>query len=79
MEFLLSVLSVLFIALILATALTFGFALFIWFAIAAAIVSVMMVIRELWRRWWFIHHASPPPDVIDAEYKDISNDEGRQP
>ena len=74
MEFLLSLFTVLFVALILATALTFGFALLLWIMVAAAVLTVAIFLRQLFLRWKFVRGATPtPPDVIEGEWRDISD------
>ncbi len=76
MDFLLSALTVLFVALLLAAAVTFGFVLLVWFLAVAFVIAAGVLIREWWRRWRFVRNAEQrPPKVIDAEYKDITHRE----
>jgi len=75
MELIATVFSVLFIGLILATALTFSVALLIWFIGIAVLITVVVLLRDVFRRWRFIHNASrpdKPPRIIEGDYKDIS-------
>jgi len=76
MEIIASIFSVIFIGLVLATALTLGMALFLWIIGIGVVMAVLIMLRETWRRWWFVHNASKPepPRVIEGEYKDISED-----
>jgi hypothetical protein len=69
------------VALVLATAVTFGFALLIWFFALATLIAVFFLVRDGWRRWRFLHNARPkPPTVIEGEYEDITHDkEGPSP
>ncbi|MDE3060123.1 MAG: hypothetical protein KGJ06_03855 [Pseudomonadota bacterium] len=75
MEALGTFLIAIFIALILGTALAFGFALIVWFMAVALLVAALVLIREWWRRWMFVRSARPPaPHVTDAEYEDIEDE-----
>jgi hypothetical protein len=68
-----------FVALLLAAAVTFGFALMTVCLIIAMTTTVLVLLREAWRRWRFLHNArnAPPPRVIEGDYKDISPMEDR--
>ena len=73
MDILLSVLTVMFIALLLGVAVTFGLVLVVWFAGLAVAVAAVVFIRQAWYRWRFLRSGKmPPTDVIEGEYKDIS-------
>jgi hypothetical protein len=79
MDIIFSVLSAIFIALVLAAAVTFGFIILVWIIAAALALAVLVSLRNLWRRWWFLHNSAPPrpsrrPDVIEGDYKDITDD-----
>jgi len=71
MELLISILTMIFIALVVGTALTFGVALLLWFLAMAALISAYMILRNALRRWRFIRN-SAPPNVIEGDYRDIS-------
>ena len=79
MELLGTILTGLFVALILATAVTFGFALIIWFAIAGVTLAILFLLREWWRRWMFLRrgkmqeHDAQNVRIIEVDYEDISN------
>lgn len=75
MDFLVTVLAVLFVALLVGAAVTFGFVLFVWFVALALVIAVSMLLRDWWRRWYFLRHAAPRDDsqVIEGEYKDITH------
>ena len=77
MEFLSSALFVLFLALMIAAAVTFGFALLVWFVAVAMLLGTAMLLRQWWWRWRFLRSArkQEPPGVIEGEYKDISDKE----
>jgi hypothetical protein len=76
MDFLFSALAVLFVALLVAAAVTFGFVLLVWFVALAVLIGASVFLREWWRRWYFLRHAAPREEssqVIEAEYKDITD------
>ena len=76
METILSILTVLFIMALIGVALTFGFALLIWFVLFALIVTGVVALKQLWYRWRFLRGANTPSDdlrIIEVEYEDISN------
>jgi|GEM_PF-4566546 len=81
MDILFSAISVIFIALIVAAAVTFGFIILVWVMVAAFVFSLLMYVRTMWRRWRFVHGNAPPkqprsrqaPKIIDAEYTDVSD------
>jgi hypothetical protein len=70
-----------FVALVLFAAVTFGFMLLAWFVAFAIAISLLVVLRGWIRRWWFLYvsrdrnYSQKPPKVIDAEYRDISDEE----
>lgn len=75
MEIFGSILTVLLIGFILATLLTFSFALLIWFLAVGLVLAGGMYIQEWWRRWYFLRHAAPPENdakVTDAEFVEIT-------
>jgi hypothetical protein len=78
MEVIGHILLALFVALILFTAITFGFVLLAWFVGFAIAVSVLLMLRGWIRRWWFLYvsrdrHARKPPKTIDGDWRDISD------
>lgn len=77
MDFLLSFLTVVFVALLIAAALTFGFVLIVWFAAAATLIALYVLIRQWWERWRFLRANKGQGDqtnVIDVHYTEISSD-----
>ena len=73
MEFIASFFSVVFVGLILVSALAFGFVILAWVVAGAVAFGVYLYLRELFRRWSFLRSSRmQPPQVIEAEYKDIS-------
>lgn len=82
MDIVFSVLSVVFIGLIVAVAIVFGFVIFAWIMLAAILFAALMYLRSLWFRWVFVHRNTPhktrtPPDgprVIEGEYRDITDE-----
>jgi hypothetical protein len=63
-----------FIALLIAAAITFGFAIITACLIITAVTTVLILLREIWRRWRFLHDSRDvPPRIIDGDYRDISN------
>jgi hypothetical protein len=75
MEVLFTILTVIFVALILAAALTIGFSLLVWCIITAIAVSMFLMLRERWRRFMFVRRSARPEStkVIEGEYKDITD------
>ena len=81
MYILFSAVSIIFIGLIIAAALTFGFVILLWIFVALMVFTILTFLRDLWRRWWFVHNNAPPkqnppqkaPQIIEAEYTDISD------
>ena len=77
MDFLLSILTVIFVGLFIITALTFGFALLVWFIAAALVVTAFIMIRAWWFRFRFLRNNPQPkadqPPLIEGEYEEISN------
>lgn len=73
-----SVLGGIFIALIVGTALTFGFILIVWFIGLGLAISAFFLLRSWWWRWRFLHNAEQPlkgkkPEIIEVEYLDITD------
>ncbi|MDE3038010.1 MAG: hypothetical protein KGJ21_06135 [Pseudomonadota bacterium] len=88
MEFLGSFLMAVFIALLIGTAMTFGFVLLVWFAGLTLAATALLLLRQWWRRGMFLYHGrmrpppppapkKPPPEkmprVIDAEFEEIED------
>lgn len=74
-----TILTAIFVALIIAAALTFGFTILIFFMCVALLTLVLVGIREFWYRWRFVSRATRQEKethgVIEADYKDITNEE----
>jgi len=87
MEFIGSVLGGIFIALLVGTALTFGFVLILWFIGLGVAISLFFMLRQWWWRWRFLRTGqvppppgmqakrkpTPPSQIIDAEFEDITD------
>jgi len=78
MEFIGSVLSFIFIAIVIGTALAFGFMILVWIMVAGLALTAFFYIREMVRRWLFVRGATPKPppahpNVIEGEYKDLTD------
>jgi len=75
------ILLALFVGLVLFAAMTFGFMMLAWFVAFAIAVSVLVMLRAWLRRCWFLYvsrdrnYRQRKPKVIDAEYRDISDEE----
>jgi hypothetical protein len=61
-----------FIALLIVAAVTFGFAIITVCVILTIVTALLIVTREMLRRWRFLRDAEPPK-VIEGYYRDISN------
>jgi hypothetical protein len=75
MDTILSILTVIFIGISLVVAFTLGFALLVWFAIFALIVTAFIFFRQFWNRWRFTSSNKPGDQkskVIEVEYEEIS-------
>lgn len=76
METIITILTVVLVAMLVAATLTFGFALLIWFVLFAAIVTFFVMVRQLWYRWRFLHTSGHDPEpeikIIEVEYEDLS-------
>lgn len=76
MEIIGTIISVIFIGLILAFAFTVGFTLILWIIGVSVVLTVLVMLREVWRRWWFVRShpiRDEPPRIIEGEYRDISD------
>jgi membrane protein implicated in regulation of membrane protease activity len=76
METIASILTVIFVGLLVAGALTFGFALLIWFGLFAAIVTALVMLKHLWYRWRFMQTSGRQEtdvQIIEVDYEDISS------
>lgn len=83
-----AILTGIFVALVIGFALTFGVALFVVLGLLALVTVAIIYAQVLWRRWQItrgeaveIHmdetnnYSAPRPQVIDAEYKDVTDKE----
>lgn len=80
MDFIFSAVSAVFIGLIIAAALAFGFVILVWVMVFGAAVAIALYLRTLLRRWWFLHNNPTPKTpprrtakVIEADYVEISD------
>lgn len=78
MEAIASVLTVIFVGLLVAGALTFGFALLIWFGLFAAVITGLVMLKHLFYRWRFMQNNEMPPEaemqIIEVDYEDVSSE-----
>lgn len=75
MDTILSVLTVIFIAISLVVAFTLGFALLIWFAIFALIVTGFIFLRQFWWRWRFTSSnksSAQQSKIIEVDYEEVN-------
>jgi hypothetical protein len=75
MDAILSVLTVIFIAISLVVAFTLGFALLIWFAIFALIVTGFIFLRQFWWRWRFTSSnksSTQQSKIIEVDYEEVN-------
>lgn len=78
MDIIFSAISIVFIALVLAAALTFGFVILLWIVALGIGFALFIFLRDVFRRWLFVHSHQPAksprpePKVIEAEYIEIS-------
>lgn len=76
METIVSFLTIILVVLLVGAALTFGFALLIWFGIFAAMITILMMLKQLWYRWRFMRTGGAPPEpetkIIEVDYEEIS-------
>jgi hypothetical protein len=75
MDTILSILTVIFIAISLVVAFTLGFALLVWFAIFALIITAFIFLRQFWNRWRFTSSSRPAGQeskIIEVDYEEIS-------
>jgi len=79
METVFSILTVIFIAILLTTALTFGFTILVFFLSVALLTAVLIFLRGLWFRWLFLRSASQQErqaiNIIETEYTDITDED----
>ena len=80
MEFIITVLTFIFIAMLIAAVIALGFWLMIAFIGVFVLFYVSLWVRRYWRRWWFLHHAASqiPPEkpfepMIETEKSHITD------
>ncbi len=71
-----SILTVIFVAILLTVAVTFGFMLLAFILGVALVTAVLIYLREWWYRWRFLRGASrherQEDKIIEVEYEDIT-------
>ena len=82
MDILFSAVSIIFIAIMIAVAVTFGFAL-LGFVLAVGLVTILLVyLKGLWHRWRFVQNATyrePKDDtIIEVDYEVIKTEEKKE-
>ena len=83
MEFVGHIFLGIFIALAVFVALTCGFMLLMWFIGIAVAASILVMMRSWFMRWRFLYWArdrtplkkKPPQQIIEVDYRDISDEE----
>jgi membrane protein implicated in regulation of membrane protease activity len=81
MDIVLSLFSIIFIAMLLTVAVTFGFAILTFFVAIALVTALLITGREVWRRWRFVRNANQPQErthVIEGEYEVITHEEKKE-
>jgi membrane protein implicated in regulation of membrane protease activity len=74
MDFILTVITFIFVALILALAVTVGFWLLMWCIAVGLLFTIIIKLRQQWLRWRFVKNAEPAtPDVIEGVFRDITD------
>ena len=75
MDAITSILTVVFVAILLTVALTFGFVLMAFILSVALVTALLMALRGWWYRWRFVRGATQREEnkVIEVEYRDISH------
>lgn len=72
-----SILGIIFVTLLIAAALTFGITIILFFLGVAFLTAFLIMLREYWYRWRFVHRASKhekeAQGVIEADYTDITH------
>lgn len=81
MEIILSILAVLFIGLLLATAFTFGLAILVIFSGILIASLAYVLLRDWWRRWRITHGRDRADranvTIIEAQYTEIHDEDKR--
>lgn len=82
MDIIFSVISVIFVGILIAVSLTFGFAL-LGFVLAVGFVTVLlMYLKGVWYRWRFIKNATPPErkdeTIIEGDYEVITTEDKKE-
>jgi hypothetical protein len=77
MEIVFSIITIIFVGIVLGLALTFGLVLIVWLVGLAMIVTAISLLRGQLRRWRFVrnaeYHEKNDVRIIDADYKDITD------
>lgn len=77
MEFILSVLSVIFVGLIIFAALTIGLSLLMWFFAIGLVFSLILAIKRWWMRRDFVRRSDASmqhADIIEGSYQDVTEE-----
>lgn len=77
MEFILSVLSVIFVGLIIFAALTIGLSLLMWFFAIGLVFSLILAAKRWWNRYQFVRHSEASmhqADIIEGSYQDVTDE-----
>lgn len=73
MDVLGTILLIVFVSLLIGVAAMFGVTILIFVFTVTFITGCIFFLHGLIRRWWFVRNANRV-DVIEVEYKDISNE-----
>ena len=71
MEVILSVISFIFVGLIVVAAFTIGFSLLLWFTMLGILISCVFMARQYWLRWKFLRNNKADTTIIEGTYTEI--------
>lgn len=79
MEFIVTILTAVFIAMLIGLTITFGFTLLFIIIATSVLAGFFALIVAAWRRWRFVHSQPFPnekrTEIIEVEYTDITDKE----
>lgn len=73
MDILGTILLIAFVSLLIGVAAMFGFTILLFVFIVTFITGCIFFLQGMLRRWWFVRSANRA-EIIEVEYKDISNE-----
>lgn len=78
MELIFSILTFVFVALLIAGAVTIGFSLLVWCLVAGAVLSLVFAIQRRVSYWRFVRESENEAQIIEGEYKDLTDARGHK-